>query len=155
MEREGALIPLSDQLLLAQTVHQDGKVPPDWDCISRRILAHPCMKGSSRMQLDPSHGKSLSQMFSAQACEQVWTTLVKTHVPSEPSRMDRGVQLALAQRLYAARLEELLRHIQEKESDFRSLHQRIQDLREGKLDAELKHDPRFSESTQRLSLIHI
>ena len=149
MEREGALIPLSDQLLLAQTVHQDGKVPPDWDCISRRILAHPCMKGSSRMQLDPSHGKSLSQMFSAQACEQVWTTLVKTHVPSEPSRMDRGVQLALAQRLYAARLEELLRHIQEKESDFRSLHQRIQDLREGKLDAELKHDPRFSESTQR------
>ena len=66
MERQPAPAawPLREQLLLAQIVHQDGHVPPNWPSVSTHITYHPCMKETPR-------GRS------ADTCERVWTALMQ------------------------------------------------------------------------------
>ena len=127
MERQPAPAawPLREQLLLAQIVHQDGHVPPNWASVSTHITSHPCVKETPRAR-------------SADTCERVWTALMQTHVPSDTVRTDRGAQLALAQRLYAARLEELVSDIAAEDKAFHELHEKIEGLRAGRYDDELQ-----------------
>lgn len=127
MERQPAPAawPLREQLLLAQIVHQDGHVPPNWASVSTHITSHPCVKETPRAR-------------SADTCERVWTALMQTHVPSDTVRTDRGAQIALAQRLYAARLEELVSDIAVEDKAFHELHEKIEGLRAGRYDDELQ-----------------
>lgn len=122
--------PLCEQLLLAQIVHQDGHVPPNWASVSTHMTAHPCIKETPRAR-------------SADVCERMWTALMQTHVPSDTVRTDRGAQLALAQRLYAARLEELVSDVLAKDKAYHGLHEKIEGLRAGRYDDELKKNVRI------------
>jgi len=129
---------LSDQLLLAQAVHQVGTDPVDWARVSGLLLAHPLVNNAARKQA--LGGQSLDTLFGADACRDAWTQLMKRHglaADGEP-RQDRGSQLSLARILYADRLVQLREEIGAKEQKFRVLITELQDLRSGKMDEMLK-----------------
>ena len=112
---------LSDQLLLAQAVHQVGTDPVDWARVSGLLLAHPLVNNAARKQA--LGGQSLDTLFGADACRDAWTQLMKRHglaADGEP-RQDRGSQLSLARILYADRLVQLREEIGAKEQKFRVL----------------------------------
>ncbi|KAJ1034032.1 hypothetical protein NDA18_000904 [Ustilago nuda] len=74
-------------------------------------------------------------------------TTPTTPKPKEPRglqpRTDRRSQLALAQLLYAERLEELKEQIREKEEQFKSLVNEIDEIKSGKADARLEMELRM------------
>ena len=111
MERD-ANLSLFEQLLLAQTVNQGGTDPPEWGSVSARMMAHPLLAGDAA---------AAAKRFSTMACEQAWSALMRAHaiMNNDRPRTDRAAQLALAQLLYAARLEELHAQIAAKEQQFR------------------------------------
>lgn len=129
---------LSDQLLLAQAVHQVGTDPVDWERVSGLLLAHPLVNSAARKQA--LGGQSLDTLFGADACRDAWIQLMRRHgfVADGEPRQDRGSQLSLARVLYADRLVQLREEIGAKEQKFRVLITELQDLRSGKMDNTLK-----------------
>lgn len=125
---------LADRLLLAQIVCQEAHTPPEWAVVAQHMGAHAGVESE----------------WTPAACERVWTQQMQQYVPSsDTARTDRGAQLALAQRLYVARLDELLGEIQAKESAFKALQKRMEDVKSGKLDDELQAALAQRESAQR------
>lgn len=133
---------LWEQLLLAQTVYQLGASPPVWARVADALHAHPLVREAAP-----------DAAWSAEQCADTWHALMRTHDLTDASdahapRPGRPAQLALAQRLYGARLTELHEQIQHKETQFRyaapltpsELHQRLLDLEAGKLDAQLAEE---------------
>lgn len=99
--------PLAEQLLLAQAVHQVATTPPDWAKVSSLMRAHPFVR-------------TTESAWGEDRCSEVWTALMKAHaLEQDPAKPARNLQLALAQKLYAARLSELHDQIQGKEQRFR------------------------------------
>lgn len=103
----GAALPLREQLLLAQTVYQDGQDPPNWAVVSKNVCAH----------LAPPPAAAAA--WSAEACAERWSQMAATHTALDPIRYDRAAQLALVQRVYAARMDELLGRIEARVQAYR------------------------------------
>ncbi len=160
---------LRDKLLLAQAVHEIGTSPPDWGRVSALLLAHPLIRQQSRLEQAANAGLTLGRIFGTRECERAWTALMRqrglvlgkdevvpeppasttptTPKPKEPRglqpRTDRRSQLALAQLLYAERLEELKEQIKEKEEQFKTLVKEIDEIKSGKADARLEMELRI------------
>lgn len=102
---------LWEQLLLAQAVYQVAASPPEWEKVASLLSTHPLVQ-ETKAQWD------------AAQCEQAWKSLMLGHAITEEGdaqapKSGRNAQLALAQKLYAARLGEIHAQIQEKETKFR------------------------------------
>lgn len=164
-----AKLSLRDKLLLAQAVHEVGTSPPDWGRVSSLLLAHPLIRQQSRLEQAAHAGLTLGRIFGTRECERAWTALMRqrglvlskdeaapepptpttpsTPKPKEPRglqpRTDRRSQLALAQLLYAERMEELKEQIREKEEQFKSLVKEIDEIKSGKADARLEMELRI------------
>ncbi|EST10186.1 Bromodomain protein [Kalmanozyma brasiliensis GHG001] len=161
-----AKLSLRDKLLLAQAVHEIGTSPPDWGRVSSLLLAHPLVRQQSRLEQAANAGLTLGRIFGTRECERAWIALMrqrglvlgKDEVVPEPvtpttpkpkearglqPRTDRRSQLALAQLLYAERLEELKEQIKEKEEQFKSLVKEIDEIKSGKADARLEMELRI------------
>ncbi|SJX60942.1 uncharacterized protein SRS1_12167 [Sporisorium reilianum f. sp. reilianum] len=161
-----AKLSLRDKLLLAQAVHEIGTSPPDWGRVSALLLAHPLVRQQSRLEQAAHAGLTLGRIFGTRECERAWIALMrqrglvlgKDEVPPEPvtpttpkpkearglqPRTDRRSQLALAQLLYAERMEELKEQIKEKEEQFKSLVKEIDEIKSGKADARLEMELRI------------
>ena len=159
---------LRDKLLLAQAVHEIGTSPPDWGRVSALLLAHPLIRQQSRLEQAANAGLTLGRIFGTRECERAWIALMRqrglvlgkdevapepaTPTPTTPKpkearglqpRTDRRSQLALAQLLYAERMEELKEHIREKEEQFKSLVKEIDEIKSGKADARLEMELRI------------
>ncbi|TKY85251.1 hypothetical protein EX895_006331 [Sporisorium graminicola] len=161
-----AKLSLRDKLLLAQAVHEIGTSPPDWGRVSALLLAHPLIRQQSRLEQAANAGLTLGRIFGTRECERAWIALMrqrglvlgKDEVAPEPvtpttpktkearglqPRTDRRSQLALAQLLYAERMEELKEQIKEKEEQFKSLVKEIDEIKSGKADARLEMELRI------------
>ncbi|KAJ1591201.1 hypothetical protein NDA11_007031 [Ustilago hordei] len=166
-----ARLSLRDKLLLAQAVHEIGTSPPDWGRVSALLLSHPLIRQQSRLEQANVAGLTLGRIFGTRECERAWTALMrqrglvlgKDELPPEPApttpttpttpkpkeprglqpRTDRRSQLALAQLLYAERMEELKEQIREKEEQFKSLVKEIDEIKSGKADARLEMELRM------------
>ncbi|SPO22849.1 uncharacterized protein UTRI_01527 [Ustilago trichophora] len=161
-----AKLSLRDKLLLAQAVHEIGTSPPDWGRVSALLLAHPLIRQQSRLEQAANAGLTLGRIFGTRECERAWTALMRqrglvlakdeappepptptTPKPKEPRglqpRTDKRSQLALAQLLYAERIEELKDQIREKEEQFKSLVKEIDEIKSGKADARLEMELRI------------
>lgn len=163
-----AKLSLRDKLLLAQAVHEIGTSPPDWGRVSALLLSHPLIRQQSRLEQANAAGLTLGRIFGTRECERAWVALMrqrglvlgKDELPPEPTsstpttpkpkeprglqpRTDRSSQLALAQLLYAERMEELKEQIREKEEQFKSLVKEIDEIKSGKADARLEMELRI------------
>lgn len=161
-----AKLSLRDKLLLAQAVHEIGTSPPDWGRVSALLLAHPLIRQQSRLEQAANAGLTLGRIFGTRECERAWIALMrqrglvlgKDEIPPEPvtpttpkpkearglqPRTDKRSQLALAQLLYAERMEELKEQIKEKEEQFKSLVKEIDEIKSGKADARLEMELRI------------
>ncbi|KAJ9479851.1 Nuclear protein STH1/NPS1 [Pseudozyma hubeiensis] len=161
-----AKLSLRDKLLLAQAVHEIGTSPPDWGRVSALLLAHPLIRQQSRLEQAANAGLTLGRIFGTRECERAWIALMrqrglvlgKDEIPPEPvtpttpkpkearglqPRTDRRSQLALAQLLYAERMEELKEQIKEKEEQFKNLVKEIDEIKSGKADARLEMELRI------------
>lgn len=154
-----ARLSLTDKLLLAQAVHHLGESPPNWASVSSLMLAHPLIKGPNKTKAAADASITLGRVYGSRECERAWTALMRANnlVASEedesdnikqrpkeakgaPPRIDRRSQLALAQILYAERMEELRDSVKKKEEEFKMLIKRIDDLKSKKVDAELEEE---------------
>ncbi|PWN18616.1 hypothetical protein BCV69DRAFT_284921 [Microstroma glucosiphilum] len=154
---------VSDKLLLAQAVHHLGEAPPNWVNVSNLMLAHPLIKTPGRLKAAQEAGTTLVRVFGSRECERTWTALMRSNNlviggeeevessavilkqrPKEarglPPKMDRKSQLALAQILYAERMEELRDSIKKKEEEFKALIAKIDRLKSAEADSQLQEE---------------
>lgn len=149
---------LTDRLLLAQVVHSHNESPPDWPKVSNAMLNHPLVKSEDRVKAASDAGLTMGRVFGSRECERSWVQLMRQYHltqageeseadvtsplmkqrPKEarglPPRTDRKSQLALAQILYAEKMEELRDSIKKKEEEFKILVRKIDDLKAAKDD---------------------
>lgn len=102
---------LWEQLLLAQAVYQVAASPPEWEKVASLLSTHPLVQEKKTQ-------------WNAGQCEQAWKSLMLGYAITEEGdaqapKSGRNAQLALAQKLYAARLGEIHEQIKEKETKFR------------------------------------
>lgn len=153
---------ITERLLIAQVVHYLNESPPDWAKVSSHMLSHPLIKGPERAKAAAEAGQQLQRLFGTRECERIWTALMRENnliMPEDSEadvsqkqtarskeakgpqpKTDRKSQLALAQILYAEKMEELRESIRRKEEEFKSLVQRIDELQSKKADPELQKE---------------
>lgn len=132
-----------DKLLLAQAVHELGDEPPEWGKVASLMLAHPVVRDPTRLEEVQAAGITIGRVFGTRECERAWTALMRQRglvlQPGEvgapknpvvearnrkeargaPPRTDKKSQLALAQLLYAERMEEIKESLRGKEVQYK------------------------------------
>ncbi|TPX48879.1 hypothetical protein SeMB42_g02814 [Synchytrium endobioticum] len=117
-------------LILAQLVHQTGG--PDWPSISRQMQTHSCISQPAAC-------------FTPQLCETQYTAL------SAPHSTDAALAptAVLARALCTARIHELRAELEQDDIAFRQLVQDVIDIRDGRLDEQLRREYDVALSTAK------
>ncbi|KAF6762280.1 hypothetical protein DFP72DRAFT_1002155 [Ephemerocybe angulata] len=115
-------------LLIAQAAHEHGAAPTSWSTVSKLMAKHPLVSRPKNF-FTPTLCSSIYEHLLKEA------GLEKTDAANAPKAPEN---LALAQRHFQVRFEELVTLIQAEETKFKTVMKEIEDIKSGQWDAGLK-----------------
>ncbi|KAF5333519.1 hypothetical protein D9611_002463 [Ephemerocybe angulata] len=132
-------------LLIAQAAHEHGAAPTSWSTVSKLMAKHPLVSRPKNF-FTPTVGLASSspdhlRLPIPQLCSSIYEHLLKeaglekTDAANAPKAPEN---LALAQRHFQVRFEELVTLIQAEETKFKTVMKEIEDIKSGQWDAGLK-----------------